>query len=272
MRFLVCFKVVRDLDSVTEGEWASAALPHPDLSFTKRILNPFDECALETALRLRDDMRQQGCEPHLTALTLCGEGEPIDNFTKNLFAAGYDEIQLLRCAQDFRFRPAAVSRLLTGAIRQLDPFDLLLFGCQAGYGDSGQVPLRISAALNIRCLNRAERVRYCSGFFEVRCRMDGGHIVRTAAPPLLLAMGNAEYSYLRMATLREKMAASKWETIEYTVKLDDAPDDASDDARLLSLSRPDTARRPEMLQGDDAAGKTALLYHTYLKERLVENL
>ena len=264
MRFLVCFKVVGDLDSVTANEWASALMPDPDLSFTKRIYSPFDESALETALRLRDAVREQGGDAHLTAMSLCRAGEDLDRFTTNLYATGYDEVHVLRHGADLRFQPAASAGILADAIMGLRGFDLILFGCQAGVGDSRQIPIRVAYALGFPIIPLVHCIRYCDGMFTITSQTDPGRKISILAPPFAVTMGNAEASYLRVATLREKLAASGHAVMEQVVETHPS----RQDPRLNSLHRPIDDRTPVLLQGDDACDLAHRLYTGWLLDRL----
>ena len=79
-RILTCFKITHDLDSVIEEDWNSAADKSFHIDYTKRIISGFDEAALETTLRIKD----QSEDVHTTALTV--NSEPIGDFVKNLYA------------------------------------------------------------------------------------------------------------------------------------------------------------------------------------------
>ena len=46
-RILACFKIVRDLESAIEEDWASAADESFDIDYTRKIISCFDEAALE---------------------------------------------------------------------------------------------------------------------------------------------------------------------------------------------------------------------------------
>lgn len=59
-RILVCFKIVNNFDDVLPGDWQDIGTGEVDTSYTKRMLNCFDESALEMALCLREEYQALG--------------------------------------------------------------------------------------------------------------------------------------------------------------------------------------------------------------------
>ena len=90
MNILCCFKLVNDLDLVMETDWQAASVSGVDLSYSKRIINCYDEAGLETALRIKDCAERCGEDVFISAVTV-GDGN-YDAFFKNLFAVGIGRI------------------------------------------------------------------------------------------------------------------------------------------------------------------------------------
>lgn len=147
MKILVCVKV-------TDGE-----------------INPFDESAIECALRLSDDvtvisMCPKSAEHALLPLTRLG-AEVI--LISDSVYAGSDTL--------------ATSYILSEAIKKLE-FDLILCGRQSVDGDTAQVGPMLSKMLNIPVITNAMSVRAENGFVSVKIR-DGEEKVN---PPALVTV------------------------------------------------------------------------------------
>ncbi len=106
------------------------------------IINPFDENAIEQAVRL--------VEEHGGTVTVISMGPPqAEDALREALAMGADEAILIsdRCfaASD----TLATSYVLSSAIRQIEDYDLILCGKQAFDGDTAQVPPGIAEHLGI---------------------------------------------------------------------------------------------------------------------------
>ncbi len=126
MKIIVCVKVIK-------GE-----------------LNPFDEAALECALRLSDDvtlvsMGPKNCEEALKPLTRLGAKVVL--ISDNVFA-GSDTL--------------ATSYILSTAIKQME-YDLILCGRQSVDGDTAQVGPMVSQKLGLPVITNAISVKIVDG-------------------------------------------------------------------------------------------------------------
>jgi electron transfer flavoprotein beta subunit len=207
MKIAVCFKAVPDFDQVVEADWDNFS-PAADWSYVKRIFGCFDESALETALRLRSAWEEEGEKIECVALTAAPLPLPL---SKTLFAAGFDRVLDLSLALPgealgAEFRPRRIAVILGNF---LGAYDLILTGQEAGYADTGMVPLFLAEFLGIPALTGIEEIRPCPGGLEVRRTGDGGREGLKVRLPLLAALGNSPVSALRAVTLGARMAASK---------------------------------------------------------------
>ena len=132
MKICVCFKIVPDLDQVLESDWRDLS-QGLDTSYVKKMINCFDETALEMALRLKETAADTGAA--CTAVTV---GGGLASLMKGLYAVGYDRVVNIPL-EHREFCPETVAALLADFIKSGD-FDLVLFGKQAGMADSGMVP------------------------------------------------------------------------------------------------------------------------------------
>jgi electron transfer flavoprotein beta subunit len=209
MKIAVCFKAVPDFDQVVEADWDDFSLA-ADWGYVKRAFSCFDESALETALRLRPMWEEMDEKTECTAVTAAPLPSPL---CKILFAAGFDRVVDISRAlpkEAVEFQPRRIAAILGN---QLGPAacDLILTGSQAGYADTGMVPLLLAEFLGIPALTGVEELTPCAGGIEVRRVTGGGRERLRVRLPLLAALGNSPVSALRAVTLSARMSASKRE-------------------------------------------------------------
>ena len=94
LRIVVGFKVTPDYEALRPADWARAAADGARRRaprrrrYVRRVLNVFDEAALELALRLRDARAAAGLETSLAAFSVAGR--EADPFLRTLQALGFE--------------------------------------------------------------------------------------------------------------------------------------------------------------------------------------
>jgi electron transfer flavoprotein beta subunit len=218
LKIAVCFKVVPEFEQVVEADWDNFNLA-TDLSYVKRVFGCFDESALEIALRLRSAWKSFGESVECTALTASPLPSPL---CKTLFAAGFDRVLDLSGAMQGEesqrgtspehcsgeFRPLYTAAVL-GTYLEPSGYDLILAGRQAGYADTGIVPLALAEALGLPVITQVEEIAPCNGGVEIRRVSDTGQELLRVRLPLLAIVGNSPVAALRAVTLSARMAVSK---------------------------------------------------------------
>jgi len=281
LRILVSFKVTPDFEALREADWlagaeddaAEDAAHGVETRYVRRVLNCFDESALEMALRLADARAQRGSATSLGALSVGGkETEP---YLKTLLALGYERAARVEPEAALDFAPAVVAALIAGYVRQVDHSDLLLLGCRSGPGDSGTVPFLLAEALGWPCLTQVLEVEPLpDDRVRVACLVDDGLRRVTLRLPCVLAVGNAVVSQLRVPTLTDRLAR-KHAPIDVLSGADLGVDIAGDLRRetcvLTGLETIDRARRGVIVGGATPAAKAHALFAAHLKD-LVEKL
>ena len=206
MNILCCFKLVNDFDLVMEKDWIAASAAGVDLSYAKRIINCYDEAGLETALRIKDNAESYGEKVFITAITV-GEGN-YDAFFKNLFAVGIKRIIQVKAPTEQPFSPNEIASTLFQVIKGCE-YDAIITGIQTADGSNGLTPFLLAKKLGIPCISNVTELQYTNGVLRATC--DNGRALRRATvnTPALYAVGNSSNPYLRMATLKQKLAVSK---------------------------------------------------------------
>ncbi|MBI4297094.1 MAG: electron transfer flavoprotein subunit beta/FixA family protein [Chloroflexi bacterium] len=202
MNSIVCVKQVPDpeappasfrIDSATNRMVPAAGV--------KPVLSPFDEYAIEAALRLKD---AQGGKISILSL---GKNLALDVVKKSL-SMGADELYLL---QDDAFEGGdsySTAYALSLAIKKLGKFDLIFCGRQAADWDAGQVGSGIAELLGIPSITVASKVEAADGKARVERVLPDGREVVEVDLPALVTVSN-ELGEPRYPTLKGIMAAGK---------------------------------------------------------------
>jgi electron transfer flavoprotein alpha/beta subunit len=276
LKLLACFKTTWNLDDVTAEEWDFLEKGRTP-SFMKKTLSAYDESALELALRLADGAKQTlGRETELTAVTVDADENIEDHVTKNLFAIGYTRVAHVACAEDLRFRPDLTAGMLCGFIGQEESgFDLILTGQQANVGDNGQTHLLMAEKLGLPCVLNVIDASYLpnpqegQGWVRVVSLADDGILEQTLTKPAILGVANAAHPYLRVPTLRERMAASQKSVLAVSGE-NLVPLDGRQPPRVVhtGLALKKLRRECRFIQGGSPEEKARLLYDSCLEEVL----
>jgi electron transfer flavoprotein beta subunit len=201
LQIIVCAKQVPD----PEGP-ADAFKVDPDAKKVipvgiPPVINPFDENALEVALRIKNQF-----DAKVTVLSM-GEklAEPV---LRKALAAGADDLILLMDQHFKDLDSHSTAYVLSIAIRRIGSYDLVLTGRQAGDWDFGVTGLLIAGMLQIPAINLAQKVEIKDdGVFIERLCDDGYEVVKAHMPALMTVGGEA--GELRYPTLPALRAASK---------------------------------------------------------------
>lgn len=262
MKILVCFKAVPDLETLTGSDWQPDDRFRVETRFVKTIINPLDESALELALKFRDKARDMELDAGLSALTIgCPSADPI---LKTLAALQFDRmIRLSTEEAPPLFNPEAVADAVCSFIEEADGYDLIVMGGRSADGDNSAVPLLLAEKLSRTCLTQVTDFRPVEhSKLEITCQNDEGELRLKAIPPLVLAIGNAPSSYLRVPTLKDRMTHGKREIEIIPAK---GFETDSQTRRLISLAYQEERRAGEIIEGSSAEAKAAYIYQKYLR-------
>lgn len=200
LNILVCFKVLPEWEQVLEQDW-DGFTPDENLDYVKRVLNGYDESALEIALRLKDQLLERGAAAQFTALIVGAVPPPA--LCKTLFGAGVDELLVLKNPM-LEFSSQWVAGVIAGHIKQ-NTYHVVLMGKQAGYAETGLVPPTVAEQLALPFISEVEQIAPSGDGIEVVHTVDVGCEKIIAALPVVLAVGNSPVSALRAVTLRRQL-------------------------------------------------------------------
>jgi electron transfer flavoprotein beta subunit len=194
---VVCIKQVADTETRVKVAADGRTLDPAGVTW---ITNPYDEFALEQALRVRE---QQG-SGEVIALSLGGAG--VQAVLRNALAMGADRALHLK-ADAVSPDPLAVARAVAAEIGPLAP-GLVWFGRQAVDDDAAQVGPMLAELLKLPCVTSVASFELSGETAVVGRDIEGGReIVEVGLPAVLTA--DKGLNEPRYASLKGIMAAKK---------------------------------------------------------------
>jgi electron transfer flavoprotein beta subunit len=202
MNMIVCVKQVPDPEAPPANfkiDPATNKVIPP--SGVAPVISPFDEQAVEAALRIKD---AQGGK--ITVLSL--GNNLVRDVIKKPLSMGGDELVLLEDEAYEEGDSRSTAHAIAMAIKKIGEYDLIFCGRQAADWDAGQVGAGIAELLGIPSVTVAQKIEVADGKVRVERVLADGYEVVEAPMPCLITVSN-ELGEPRYATLRGIMAAAK---------------------------------------------------------------
>ena len=203
MHIVVCVKQIPNPDAAFSmlkvDEHAKKIVPAPGLPL---VMSPFDEQAVEAALRIRE----AGTDTRITAIALGPES--ARNALKHALSMGADEAMLIRDEALADAGSEATALVLSRAIRGLEAPDLVLTGRQAADWDAGVVGCGIAELLGMPVVTFARKIEIADGAVRIERVLDDGFETIEADLPAVVTVSN-ELGTPRTPSLRETMRAAR---------------------------------------------------------------
>ncbi len=196
MNIIVCVKRVPDTETrIRVGDDGTSIDP----SGVKYVLSPYDEFAVEAALRVRE-ARGEG---EVTVVTL---GDDASQETlRSALAMGADKALLLQ--GEATADGLATARALAAEIETADP-SLVLLGVKAADDDQQQVGPMLATLLGRPCATAVSGFELSDASVTCHSEVEGGTQVLELPLPAVLTITKGEYEP-RYASLKGIMAAKR---------------------------------------------------------------
>jgi electron transfer flavoprotein beta subunit len=196
MKILVAVKRVVDYNVKIRVKPDGSAV---DTANVKMSMNPFDEIAVEEAMRLKE----KGVVTEVVAVS-CGIAACQETL-RTALAIGADRAILVE--SDIELQPLAVAKLLKALVDKEQP-QIVILGKQAIDDDANQVGQMLAALLAWPQATFASKVEIAGGNATVKREIDGG--LETLEMPLpLVITTDLRLNEPRYATLPNIMKAKK---------------------------------------------------------------
>lgn len=211
------------------------------------VINPFDESALELALKIKDE---QGAN-----ITLISAGKGISQpLVLKALAAGADSAILIEdpAFENFSLDSLATARILKAAVGMVSRFDLILCGIQSSDTNAGLVGSLVAGLLEIPCVTFARAVMFEDGVLRVeRVLSDAYETVLCPIPALVTVTGEA--GELRYPSLQAIRGAKQLP--QMTLKISDLKTGVISfpGIELVSIYAPERERRCRLVEGETGA-------------------
>ncbi len=198
MKIVVCVKQVPD----TSAERRLTADLSLDRTIAEPILNPFDEYAIEEALKVRE-----AAGGDVTAL--CMGPITARETVRKALAMGVNRAVLVSDPALAWSDALGTAYALSMALRKLE-FDLVLFGMASTDAGTGLVPGAVAEFLGLPQLTFASRLEVVDNAIRTQRMTDSGYVVISAALPALVSVVKG-INEPRYPALKGMMAAKRAE-------------------------------------------------------------
>ena len=270
MKIVVCVKQIQNPEIASSvfrvDEEAKRVIPVPGLP---PVISPFDEQAVEAALRIRD---AAGADSDIEIIVVTIGPKGARTVIKAALALGADHAVLLSDPAFDNGDGYATARTLAATIRTIDGVDLILTGRQAADWDAGVVGAGIAELLGLPAITFARDVRVAGGMVSVERVLEDGIETVEADLPAVVTISN-ELGTVRHASLRETMRAARKPIRDWTpgdIGLDAARVGSAASRRVLErLYVPINDIECEFIAGDTAAEMAAALVRRLRETDLV---
>ncbi len=216
-----------------------------DIANVKMSMNPFDEIAVEEAVRLKE----KGAATEIIAVS-CGVGACQETL-RTAMAIGADRAILVET--DVELQPLAVAKLLKAVADKEGP-GLMILGKQAIDDDANQTGQMLAALMGIGQATYASKVEIADGKAKVVREVDGGLETITMSLPAVVTT-DLRLNEPRYVTLPNIMKAKK-KPLEVVKPADLGVDVAP---RLKTLKVAEPAKRQAGVKVADVADLVAKL-------------
>lgn len=242
MNIVVLIKQVPEIALIKVDEAANQVV----LPQGPGIVNPFDEYAVEEALRIKEKLGGK-------VIVMSVGTDRTESALRNCLALGVDEAYLLSDDAFAGSDPQAIGKILAAGLKKLGDYGLVLAGKQAVDSDSAQVPGAVAALLD---LPQAMFVKKFDSIEEgkavvLRTTEEGYDVVELTLPAVVSVV--KEINEPRLPSLKGKMAAKKKEITKWSagdIGVDGSGVGANSGTKVDKVSPPPPRTKGEIIEGE----------------------
>lgn len=201
LNIIVCMKQVLDPEAPTSSYQIDVEPKRVVQRGVPPVFSPFDENALEAALRIKD--MQKG------KITVVSIGRSLSKaVVRKALAVGADQVVLIEDSIFENLDSYATAFTLAAAIKKIGKYDLIFTGREAADTNAGIVGSGVAEILDIPSVTIAQKVELNNDKVRIERVLSDGYEVMEVSLPVLITVSN-ELGELRSANVKEIMAAQK---------------------------------------------------------------
>lgn len=248
MKIAVCIKAVPDTEAKIQ---IAADKKNIDFSGIKFITSPYDEFAIEEAIKLKE---KHGGE---TVAFSMGGSETTDVLRDSL-ARGIDSAVHLQDAEFAGLDALSTAKVLAAAIKD-GGFDIVLCGWQGVGGDNSQVPSMLAEMLDWTQANMVVKLEIEGSNFKAEREIEGAHEFIEGSMPVVVS-GQKGLNEPRYPSIKGVMAARRKEIVvkdAAAIGMTGKVGAAQAKVRIREMEPPPARPQGRIIEGDpDTAVKT----------------
>jgi electron transfer flavoprotein beta subunit len=222
---------------------------HIETSGVRFIVSPYDEFAIEEAIKIKE---KQGGE----AIAFSLGGSEAADVLRDALARGVDEAVHLKDDSFIDLDPLSTAKILAAALKD-GGFDLILCGQQGVGGDNNQVPAILAELLNLPQATVVVKLEIEGNKFKAEREIEGAHEIIEGSLPVVVSAQKG-LNEPRYPSIKGVMAARRKEiTVRDAQSLSLTQDALVRKVRIRELSLPPLRTAGKMIEGDaDTQAKT----------------
>jgi len=261
MNIIVLIKQVPEIELVKVDEAANDVV----LPSGPGVVNPFDEYAVEEALKLK--------EAHGGKVSVITVGsDRSESALRNCLALGVDAAYQVTDPIFEKSDPQATAKILSAAVGKIGEYDLILAGKQAIDDDSAQVPGAVAAHLKLPQAMFVKKVESVDGAkMKVwRTTEEGYDVVELNLPAVLSVV--KEINEPRLPSLKGKMMAKKAQITKWAaadIGLDGTGVGENSYSKREKTTSPPPRKQGEMIEGETPEEIADKLYNKLKNDQLL---
>jgi len=175
VKIIVCMKQVPDTEANIKIGADEKSISEAGIKF---IINPFDEFAIEEAIKLKE----AGKAESITAISW--GPERVTEALKTAVAMGVDDVLLLK-TDTSSVDSYAAAKVLAAKIKTLE-YDMIIMGKETIDDGSMQIGPMLGEILNIPCVTVVTKLDVDSGKITAKREVEGGsEVVETTTPCII---------------------------------------------------------------------------------------
>lgn len=248
MKVAVCVKSVPDTEAKIK---IAADHLNIELADVRFITSPYDEFAIEEALKLKE---KHGGETWVYSM---GGNEATD-VLRDTLARGIDNAVQLSDPEFQDLDPLSTGKVLAAALKEGN-YDVVLCGQQGVGGDNSQVPAILAELLDLPQVTMVVKLEINGDSFKAEREIEGAHEIVEGTLPVVISaqkgLNEPRYPSIKgvMAARRKEIAVKG----RAELGLVDIVGSSQRKMKVIELTQPPTRSQGKMIEGDpDEQAKT----------------